>query len=456
VIHDEHDNPVLRALRALDAPRVVAAVSGGADSMAMLHSLCALARERDVHVVAAHFDHRLRRHSGIDRDLVRQTADLYGARVVTGAGDVAAHALTTRQSVEAAARELRYAFLERTADEAGADVITTAHTRDDQVETVLMRIRRGAGARGRRGILARRGRVVRPMLEVRRADTRAYCIARQVPFVDDPSNLSFRFERNRMRHEALPELRRAFPDLELSLLKIAQLADIEFERVERIAGPRVRKFLRSETAGRWVLDVNAFSELDHDDCLHLANAVLEEMDARTDVSTLHHEMLFDLIAADAGTISYLPGLRVRREHDGIVFEDPQHVLPRNEIARALEAPGTLDVDGWHLEAHRVEPPHTGEFSNSESEIAYIPCDDTMVVRYPREGDRIQPFGMDGHKKLSDVFIDRKIPKRMRATTPVVEVDGEIVWIVGVVTSERCRIGQQTSSIVKLTATRSQP
>jgi tRNA(Ile)-lysidine synthetase-like protein len=220
-------------------------------------------------------------------------------------------------------------------------------------------------------------------------------------------------------------------------------------------GQRVQDFLLPEADERgWLLDVGAFNGLERDDCLHLINAVLEEMDARTDVSELHHEMLFDLIAADTGTISYLPGLRVRREHDGIIFEDPGHTLPRSELSRALEAPGTLDLDGWHLEAHRVDPPSASQLSNSGSNIAYLACDATMVVRYPREGDRMQPFGMEGHKKLSDVFIDRKIPRRQRSTTPLVEVDGEILWVVGVATSEKSRINPGAQTVVQLTATRS--
>jgi len=182
--------------------------------------------------------------------------------------------------------------------------------------------------------------------------------------------------------------------------------------------------------------------------------VLDRMAARTDVTELHHEMLLGLIAADVGAISYLPGLRVRREHDGLVFAPPGNRLPLHESARALHVPGRLDVDGWHMEAWRVDAPGAGQLSNSGNGIAYIPCDDVMVVRYPREGDRMQPFGMNGHKKLSDVFIDRKIPKRRRASTPVIEVDGEIVWVVGVATSEKCRISEGARNVVQITATRS--
>jgi tRNA(Ile)-lysidine synthase len=458
VNNDVCDNSLSCALRETfrRSDTIVAAVSGGGDSMAMLHALCMLAPELELTVIAAHFDHQLRSYSHLDADLVFRMAHRWGARVAPGKGDVRAYRLETGTSIEATGRELRYAFLERVADSTQANSIATAHTRDDQVETVLMRILRGSGPRGRRGILAERGRIVRPLLDVTRAELRAYCNINGVPFVDDPSNFNTDYDRNRIRHETLPELRRAFPELDLSLLRIAETAAAEFERGEEVAGRRVRKFLTCLSRHMWLLKVDAFTGLDHEDCLHLVNSVLEEMNARTDVSALHHEMLLDLIAADAGTISYLPGLRVRREHDGIVFEDPMMKLPRHDVSHALPVPGTLDVESWHMEARRIDARAGVDASNNTGDVAYVGCDDLLVVRYPRRGDRMQPFGMKGHKKLSDIFIDKKVPQRKRASTPVVEVDGEIVWVVGVATSERCRINGGARNVVKLTATRSRP
>jgi tRNA(Ile)-lysidine synthase len=458
VNNDVRDTSIVRALRATfhRGETVVAAVSGGGDSMAMLHALCELAPELDLTVIAAHFDHQLRPYSHLDADLVFRMAHRWGARVAPGRGDVRAHRMKTRTSIEAAAREMRYAFLERVAEQTRADAIVTAHSRDDQIETVLMRIRRGAGPRGRRGILSRRGLVVRPLLDVARADMRAYCVTHGVPFLDDPTNHDLHYDRNRVRHEVLPELRRVFPQVDRSLLKIARLAALEFERGEEVAEWRVPRFLRPEGAGSWLLDVDAFAGLDADDCFHLLNALLEHMHARTDVSARHHEMLLALIGARLGTTAYLPGLRVRREHDGLFFEDPQRAGILGGVSQPLREAGVLDMGAWRVEASRVNAPSGTQLSNTGKSVAYLGLDGAMLVRYPREGDRMQPFGMNGHKKLSDLFIDRKVPHRMRETTPVVEVDGEIVWVVGVATSERCRIGQGTGSVVKLTATRRKP
>jgi len=425
--------------------------------MAMLHALCVLAPELNLTVIAAHFDHQLRPHSHLDGELVFRMAHRWGARIAPGRRDVRTHALFNRQSLEAAGRELRYAFFERVADQAGADVIATAHTRDDQVETILMRIDRGAGARGCRGILAERGRIRRPLLGVTRADARAYCRIHGVPFVDDPSNESRDFERNRVRHDALPELRRYFPGIDTALLRIAANAEAEFQRAEAATARRLRTYLQPESDRRWLLEIEAFNGLDDpDDRSHLVSAAFDAMNARDDMTREHHEQVLALVPAAPGTWATLHGLQVRREHDGLVFVRLRRPAPCDRTVHTLTPPGAADFGGWHLDAQRVDAPDAGQLSNSGRAVAYIPCDNNMVVRYPREGDRIQPFGMSGHKKLSDVFIDRKIPKRMRAATPVVEVDGEIVWVVGVTTSERCRVSRETHTVVKLTATRREP
>jgi tRNA(Ile)-lysidine synthase len=455
--HTVPHDPIERALRASlrRGETVVAAVSGGADSMAMLHALCAIARERELTVIAAHFDHQLRPSSYLDADLVFRMAHRWGARIAPGRGDVLARRMQMRTSVEAAGRELRYAFLERVADETRADTILTAHTRDDQVETVLMRILRGAGARGCRGILARRGRIARPLLSVARADTHEYCGANGVPVVEDPSNLERIYTRNRLRHDVLPELRAIYPGIDNALLRIAENADAEFQRAEAATARRLQVYLRPEMKQTWVLGLDAFTGLDDpDDRLHLINAAFDAINALNDVTEEHHRQVVSLLSADVGSMTSLPDVHVRREHDGLVFARNGHGVESEVPIYMLTAPGVLNFGGWHMEACRVDAPAPGEFSNNGNGVAYLACDDMIVVRYPREGDRIQPFGMEGHKKLSDVFIDRKIPKRRRASTPVIEVDGEIVWVVGVATSEKCRITGDARSVVKVTATRS--
>jgi tRNA(Ile)-lysidine synthase len=484
------DAPLLHAIeRAVRArvpdATVLAAVSGGPDSMALLGALCALARGRpSLRVVAAHFDHRLRPDSARDGNAVAAFAASRGVRVVHGEGDVRERARSARRSIEEAARDLRYEFLEDAASEVGAGLIATAHTRSDQVETVLMRILRGTGARGLAGIPEQRGRIVRPLLGVARADTLAYCHERGVPFVNDPTNADRRFLRNRIRHDVLPALRRAYPGIDDALERMAASARAECERVERITAGRVAASLRAIDAGAFVLGMEALSDLDdEDERVHVLASALEAMDAHRDVSRAHYRMLLRLAHALArpGTSVDLPRLRARREHDAIVF------VPRSSrdtglavAPLALPVPGCVVLDGWEIRADVVPgagaraeigvsaaggaesgPPPRGARRGDEATgpaalplVAFIAHDDTpLLVRFPRPGDRMRPFGMKGRKKLSDLFIDRKIPLRLRAGTPVLEIANEIVWVAGVATSETSRIDETTPRAIRLVARR---
>jgi tRNA(Ile)-lysidine synthase len=442
---------------------VLAAVSGGPDSMAMLDALCVLSRRRSgFSVVAAHFDHRLRPDSSRDRDVVSAFVASRGIRFVCGEGDVRASARATRRSVEEAARDLRYAFLERAADEAGADAIAVAHTRDDQIETALMRILRGTGIRGLAGIPERRGRIVRPLLSVARAETIAYCREHGVPFVIDSTNDDRRFLRNRIRHDVLPALRRAYPGIDEAFLRMAASARVELERIDRLVAGRIESLRRTD-ANEFALDASAFFGLEDDERVQLLSRALETMSAGRDVSRVHYRSLLRLSREDArpgGSVD-LPGLRARREHDAIVFFPRARREGESPGVGRLPVPGRVVIGGWEVSADVVP----GEVARAEIRkaapashdlIAFLGHNDRLpaiTVRLPRPGDRMRPFGMSGHKKLSDLFIDGKVPRRMRARTPVVEMNGEIVWVAGVAASESSRIGATTSRAIRLRARR---
>jgi tRNA(Ile)-lysidine synthase len=442
--------------------------------MAMFHALCELARERgDTRVITAHFDHQLRKDSHLDRDPVEKVAAQFGVRVVLGEGDVAMHARSTRQSIEAAAREMRYAFLQRSAHEVNADIIATAHTHTDHIETVLMRILRGTGTRGMRGIPARRDTIVRPLLTVSRAETLQYCEAHSVPFVIDPSNADQRFFRNRVRHDVLPSLRRVYPGIDATLERLARNADASWT-----ATARSDAVVRAEGDNVWSLHLSTFNGLDDEHRIRLLSDALDSIGAREDVGRVHYQALLRL-ANDTvpGASTDLPRLRVRREHDALVFTGRAPAREGGDEAHSLSVPGTATIGDWTLtsnrmsgddarKAMRVRAGGDGQGSRGVSEanphgmdgarpreVAYVAFGAPLTIRFPRPGDRMQPFGMKGHKKLSDLFIDMKIPRRMRVETPVIESNGEVLWVVGVAASEATRMNDHATDIVRITATR---
>jgi tRNA(Ile)-lysidine synthase len=223
---------VRRALERFSLPArgqtVLAALSGGADSVALLDALVSLSREAGFVVEAAHLDHGLRPGSAEDAAFCGALSAELGVRLVSGCADVAARARQDRQGVEAAARAARYEFLRRVKGEIGAVAIAVAHTRDDQAETFLMRLLRGSGSVGLAAMRASSGDVIRPLLAVSRHEVLRHLAARGLPHREDESNRDLRYTRNRVRHELIPYLEHAFnPRVRAALARAAELVAAE-------------------------------------------------------------------------------------------------------------------------------------------------------------------------------------------------------------------------------------
>ena len=466
VMHSSH--AVDRAVAASPAfrarARVLVAVSGGPDSMALLAAAAARAPS-DVRIVAAHFDHRIRADSGRDIETVRAFADARGIPVIAGSGDVPARAIELRVSIETAAREARYEFLRATAARESCDFIATAHTRSDHVETVLMRVLRGAGERGLAGIAREMNGVVRPLLDVTRADTLDYCARHGIAFVVDPSNEDRRHARNAVRHDVLPALRRAFPGLDDALLRTSQRAEETLHAARKVTDVRLSGLRRENDA--WVLPVDAFAELDDSQAAILLGDVMERVGCLEDVTAVHYGHLRALARDErVGASASLPGASVRRDHDALVWRVRGAESREEPRAVRLGVPGKVELNGWIVTAlfrtggSRRAPTSEGLLARRRGGPSAAGCrltgpvrPDELTVRAPRPGDRIQPFGMSGTRKLSDVFIDRKVPHRDRARMIVVEAGGEILWVPGVVAAEATRVRHNDAPVLVLTADR---
>lgn len=440
-----------------DGDRVLVAVSGGADSMALLHLLHELHPEG---LCAAHFDHGIRPDGGRDRALVESFCARRGIPCDCGVGDVLARARVQKESLEEAARKLRYEFLEAAADRAGATRIATAHTLDDHIETVLMRLLRGSGIRGIAGIPARRGRIIRPLLSARRLDTVTYCHENSVPFREDPTNADTRFARNRIRHVVLPTLRRADPGVEDDLVAVGRVAAERLRAIRAVTDDLVARHLVREGPDVWRLPAESVAGLGDDELYVLfADLLARELGCDADATRYHYEMLARLVRGRlrTGARVSLPRVAVRREHDGLVFRraGDRRALALDGGYQELAAAGATRLPGLVIACEEVE---RGEVDFRGGDVgAYVAYFDRDAIEPPlrarryEHGDRMRPFGMRGHKKLSDIFIDRKIPHRHRQDAFVVEDRREIVWLVGVTTSESTRVTNKSTSIVRLTA-----
>lgn len=452
--------------------RVVVAISGGADSVALLHVLRELEPDGSLTVAgAAHFNHQLR-GAAADEDerFCRSLAATLGVPFEAGRGDVRSLARQQGRSVEDAARQARYAFLSAAADRLGADAIAVAHTRDDQAETFLLRLLRGAGPRGLTGIQPRAGRVVRPLIDVTRAEVRAYIEERGLAFREDVTNRDVTIPRNRVRHELIPYLEREFsPGIVDVLAREAAIARDDEDRLQIEAIDFARTVvLRSSDAGV-ELDTAALTSLHPALASRVARIALSQLAGDRFVGFDHVEAFLDFARGASGAALSLPGQQGFHLGARIVLKTgkarPQGRSRRsaagakaeNGFRFPLSIPGevTLAEQGWAISAAPLERGPEGGLS-ARGYTAVVPAADLHLplwVRSRRPGDRFRPLGMGGlEKKLQDFLVDRKVARDLRDSLPlVVDESDRIVWVVGQSVSEDFRVTEPARGVILLKA-----
>lgn len=288
----------LRSMREIGLPgtgeTVVVALSGGPDSVALLHALRETGRRRGFRVVAAHLDHGLRADSPQDAAFCRNLCERFDVPIHVGKADVRGRARRDHAGIEDAAREERYAFLRGVAEKEGATAIAVAHTRDDQAETFLLRLVRGAGSSGLGAMRPRAGHVIRPLLGVTRIDVIEHLRAHGLEWRDDPSNRDLRIARNRVRHELLPYLERHFnPAIRETLARTAALLADEHDRLREGALDLYRRAARKDEGGV-VLDGEALRCAPRPVARQLVRAALAEAGGLMRVKAAHVEQILDV------------------------------------------------------------------------------------------------------------------------------------------------------------------
>jgi tRNA(Ile)-lysidine synthase len=431
---------------------LVVGVSGGADSVALLDLLLRLPGF-DLTLVVAHLNHCLRgEESDADEQFCRELAAGYGVRFVTRRVEVRAIAATQRLNLEDAARQERINFFDELRAATGAAAVVLAHHADDQAETVMMRLLRGAGTTGLAGMAYcnRRG-YVRPLLDVRRFELESYLSARGCRWREDSSNNDTRYLRNRIRHELLPLLEEYNPAICAQLGSTAVLlrdddaflekqALDEFAAAWQVAAGRVcgdipRLLLVHPALQRRVLR-HAFAQL---------NGTLDGLTRQ------HIEAMRKLAAAAApnARLSLPQGVTAFREYDRLAFVHGTAQSKVSGYQLMILEPGSYQLtDGAWLQ---VEVCQQAEFSSAADTIFIDPerFPFPWTVRTIQPGDRMVPFGMTGRKKVKDLCIDRKIPVAERKRLPVLFCGAELLWVGGVCTSELCRVSTTSGNLVKV-------
>jgi tRNA(Ile)-lysidine synthase len=432
--------------------RVLVAVSGGADSVGLLAILARLRQRLDVELLAAHVHHGLR---GVDADAdeagaaaAAQTLKVPFVRRALGSE------LRRGANIEGRARDLRYRALHELGTENGCAKIATGHTRDDQAETVLLRLIRGSGPRGLSAILPTRSDgVIRPLLGCTRSDVETVVRSLGLEYRTDESNLDARFLRTHVRHRVVPLLGELNPSIVESLARTAELQRAHIEILDSWTSQQLGRMAEGNS-----LDVAALREMPFGWASYVVSRWLEDADASSkQLAAVHVDAVVDLAFSPrvSGRLRLPDGLCVRRRGNQLVIGEgttSAPITPRMlKPGEDLRLPG-----GWRLSA---------SVGVGEVLDASLPTDlwsavcarqgsgEELRVRAARRGERVQPLGMRGRKKLSDLFIDRKVPLEDRANYPVIDHAGSIVWVPGVVRTEALRVDASTRHVVRLRAER---
>lgn len=447
---------------------LVVAVSGGPDSLALIHALGHFIPKDEL--IVAHMDHQLRPESAADELYVRKIMERWQLPYTSQPINVSAIATRNKMGIEEAARLVRYEFLIGIANQIGAEVIVTGHNADDQAETVLMHILRGSGLSGLAGMqpVGLIGEdpelwLLRPLLQTSRADIEKYCRKHDLRPLTDESNTDPAFTRNRLRHELMPILRTYNPKVDERLLNLSAVAAADYELLDELTIAAMVDLVQGFDEGWVMLDRTMWLDLP----LSLRRSTLRV--ALLQLLQDQLEIGFDSIelarlSAElprSGQQAHLPGGAVLHvTADQLVIsatgDFPTMLAPQvpDGPPLRLPIPGKVALaDGRVLSAKIVKSPRIqGIAASSDSwevQVA-LPAKAELIVRGRLASERMQPLGMNGRSRtLKQIMIDRKIPEPLRSAWPVVVANEQVVWLVGHAVDHRYRVTEASGTVVRL-------
>ncbi len=433
---------------------IVCAVSGGIDSVVMLHVLASLKDEYSLKLVVAHLNHNLRgAEAERDMDFTRALAKRLGARF---------HAKTLKEgalavsSVQEAARLERRRFLEQTALKFKAGSVATGHNLDDQAETVLMRLINGASLSGLAGIRLKRGLFIRPLLDVSRAEIESYAKANGIEYVVDSSNMTDKYLRNDLRHHLIRYISRRYnPNIAETIARTSDLLRVDEEYIGIEAQKAFQAALITTDSKTITLDIDKLAGL-HNAIIsrvYLSAIHLLVGDAK---SYSHYVKQFiDMIkSARPNAVLCRSGVWLERTYNKVAFRASRPSRPKTYRIE-LKVPGLnkLEEATISIKASLVGPGRAPKRFLPDEATAYFDYDlmprAILVARPMLDGDRIVPFGMAGTKKVKGLYIDKKVPAFQRRVIPLIISGEDIIWIPGVKRSDLYRLSGKTKRVLKL-------
>ncbi len=442
-----------------DNETVLVAVSGGADSLALLYGLHTLQTHLKCHLHVVHLNHGLREDSAADAESVHQHAKRLGLPITIHSVELHHLNKEWKLSVEAAGRRARYDFYESVCVQTGATKVALGHHQDDSAETVLMNLIRGVGSTGLKGIEpVRDEKFIRPLLRFNRQEIETYLASIDVTPRHDSTNKETHFLRNRIRHELIPLLELNYnPNILSGLVRTANIIGAESEFLDEMTreGYDVCKleFTQSKDI---TLDRTKF--LRHHIVLQrriIRHSIAEINTQVSDFTYDHCNAILDIINGKKpnAEITLPNGLHFKRAYQQLIFEITP--IDTEDFACQLNVPGNtyipeLDAE---IQADLYDIPQ-GDISTvpdgtNQAMFDYSAIQLPLTVRNRQKGDRFQPYGMEGTKKIKDYLMDAKVPLSERDRIPMLISGNDIIWVIGFTTHERYKVHHQTQRVLHL-------
>jgi tRNA(Ile)-lysidine synthase len=445
--------------------RILVALSGGPDSVALLHALLAIRHELCLKLSVAHLNHKLRgSESDEDERFAKKLASRLKLRFFSKRVDVKREAKKRKASIEEAARDVRYRYLQKLALQIRADKIAVGHHADDQAETFLMRLLRGAGGAGLSGIPPKRGKIIRPLIQIRREEIETFLKANKIPYRLDSSNYLADHFRNKIRLSLLPKIREDFnPRIVESLNRTADIISLQQEYIEERCEQILRDIgisgrSRRRRAGRRRMALGLEQLAGYDTCLQREMIRLSVKELKGDLNQLSFESVdraLKLICQKKSGRKVRLANRIWVELSGkeLVFYEGE----TKGYDYPLTLPGEVNLREWGVKMTAEilgRKPVRKSLLHQSQNVAFLDWEKLKApfrLRTRKRGDKFRPLGMKGTKSLADFLIDAKVPRHLRDEVAILTSNDRIVWVVGYRVSDEFRVSGNSRKVLKLKA-----
>ncbi|WP_297522440.1 tRNA lysidine(34) synthetase TilS [uncultured Clostridium sp.] len=440
--------------------KVLVALSGGPDSVCLLHLLHSLREKLNIEIYAAHVNHLIRGDEAFaDENYAKELCESLNIRFFVRRVCVESIAKDKGISTEMAGRDERYGFFNEIKEEVGINKIAIAHNANDQAETLIMRIMRGTGLEGLVGIKPVRDNIyIRPILSLTREEIENYCEVNLLNPRIDKTNLEEVYSRNKVRLKAIPFIKDNFnPDIINTLNRLSHSSMIDASFIDEVVSEKYQEFCSIQN-GRAILDKDKFAEKEAILTRMIRKALMEVSGAFNNFELKH---VYDVIALQKGST----GKRISLTNDIIAINEYGNiVIAKEESVSNLISDESIKIDVANLikeniikisfNSHDfsfevVENNGKINFKNTNEKYFSFEGIKTISLRTRKNGDKIVPFGFKGTKKLKEIFISSKIPQEKRNLIPIIDFDDEIAWVVGIRNSELFKINRHNSKLVKI-------